>query len=87
MSEQQPVVVSGTFAVAGSTWREIQLDVAGMSPAQIAVALEEQADGVSLCHQCGPECEDPELDGLTSMNVAGVEYVRDDTGAWVEYRR
>src|ERR1044072_1797297 len=72
--------VSATFAVAGSTYREIKMDTDGMAVDEIADALEQQVDDPSFCHQCSSECEDPALEEMTSVAVDGVEYVYGETG-------
>ena len=82
--EPKIATVGGTFATAGSTYREIQLDVGNMSVEQIARELESQAESPSLCHQCTAEVEDPELQELAGLNIDGVEYVQTD-GAWEVY--
>src|ERR1044072_6548380 len=72
--------VSATFAVAGSTYREIKMDTDGMAVDEIADALEQQVDDPSFCHQCSSECEDPALEEMTSVAVDGVEYGYGEAG-------
>lgn len=84
--ERKTAVVNGAFSVGGGTARRMTLDVTGLSVDEIALKLENEATGPSLCHQCTSECEDPELTELVGLIVDGVEYVPDDHGKWTEYK-
>ncbi len=72
--------ISAYFAVGGSTWRGLAADVEGKTPDQIADLIDREFSGISLCHQCSSECEDPEAD-LTGFTVDGVDYELVD-GQW-----
>lgn len=73
--------IGAYFAVGGSTWRGMQIDTEGKAPDEIAALVEREFDGVSLCHQCISDCEDPEAE-LTGFSMDGVEYEQRD-GVWV----
>lgn len=73
--------IAAYFAVGGSTFRAVELDIEGKTPEQIAELVDRNSGYVSLCHQCAPECQGPELE-LTGFTANGVEYIRRD-GKWV----
>lgn len=73
--------IDAYFAVGGSTWRGLRFDAEGKTPDEIAALIEREFDGVSLCHQCISDCEDPEAE-LSGFSVDGVEYLQRD-GSWV----
>lgn len=75
--------IDAYYSVTGSTARSLQLDVEGKTPGEIADMLEAHFDGVSMCHQCAPDCQDPEAE-LQGFHLDGVDYERDtQTGHWV----
>jgi hypothetical protein len=79
--------IGAFYAVTGSTARTLQLDVEGKTPGEIADMLEEHFDGISMCHQCAPECQDPEAE-LNGFHLDGVDYERElETGHWVALTR
>lgn len=71
--------VSAYFTVTGSTGRRITIDAEGKTPEEIAALIDDQFDGVSLCHQCNSECEDPSGE-LTGFTLDSVEY--EERGGW-----
>ncbi len=77
--------IVASFTVTGGTARTFNLDIADKTPGEIADLLDREFDGVSLCHQCSPECEDPEGE-LSSFTIDGVDYERRD-GHWVTASR
>ena len=74
--------VSGSFEVNASNWAEVEFDTDGLSPDEIVQKLYEEHPGISVCHQCANDIEDPELGDVVGFTVDGVEYIRLD-GEWV----
>lgn len=72
--------IGASFAVEGSTYRELEIDTKGLTIDQVAQAIESQAGGVFLCHACSSECQDPELGELAGFTIDGVEYVSTPDG-------
>lgn len=72
--------ISAYFAVGGSTWRGVQVDTEGKTSDEIADLIDREFSGVSLCHQCASECEDPEAE-LTGFTLDNVDYELVD-GHW-----
>ena len=77
--------IVAAYTVTGGTARVFNLDVTDKTPDEIAALLDREFDGVSMCHQCAPECEDPEGE-LSSFTIGGVDYERRD-GQWVAASR
>jgi hypothetical protein len=79
--------VTATFEVSAGHTADSELDVANMTPNEIAAWLDENgADGISLCHQCGHDINDPQIGKLVEFEVDGRHYVfNDNTGNWTEW--
>jgi hypothetical protein len=81
----QIVTVTGTFEVGAGTTGKATLDVAGLTPDQIAELFIQKSDAYAdVCHQCARNIEDPEVGDLVSFTVDGVSYEFQD-GHWVPY--
>jgi hypothetical protein len=75
--------IRGTFEVGAGAVGEVDIDVTGMTPDEIAQAFDDAADvDTSLCHQCAHVIEDPQVGDLVSFTVDGVSYEQRD-GKWV----
>lgn len=70
-----------SYAVHGGGYAEGTIPD-GLSPNEMAEAVYEEHPGISLCHQCGSDISDPEVEAVTSFTINGVEYVQDDDGDW-----
>lgn len=77
--------IIASFAVHAGTTDELDLNLGGMTPDQIAAAIEQTAaPDTTLCHQCGSAISDPEIGDLTGFTVNGRDYERGPDGSWVE---
>lgn len=75
--------ITATFTVNAGTYAEGVLNVAGLTPDDIALKVEGELDvDTSVCHQCSHNISDPEPGDLTGFAVDGVEYELRD-GHWV----
>jgi hypothetical protein len=79
------IEIVACFAVTGSTARNMKIDIEGKTPDEIADLVDGEFDGVSMCHQCAPNCEDPEAE-LTAFTIGSTDYERAD-GHWIEVSR
>lgn len=70
------VHVSATYEVDAGTAASGEVDIAGLSPDEIAELADQLHPGISVCHQCAHEISDPEVGEMTSLVVDGVEYVK-----------
>lgn len=73
--------IIASFAVHATTTVTVTLDVKGMSPDDIAEALEDLDPYVSVCHQCAQHISGPERGELDVFAVDGVKYIHDE-GRW-----
>lgn len=74
--------VSATFEVNAGTTTDYRLDIFGKTPDEIANEIQNNAPGISLCHQCAREVADPEAGELTSFYIGGKSYSLQDDGHW-----
>lgn len=77
--------VTGVFRVNAGAARDVEMVVDGLALEQVAQALYDQAEGISLCHQCAREMSDPELGDLTQITIDERIYVPDDADGWRLY--
>lgn len=77
--------VDAYYAVSGSTYRQVTVDTEGKTADEIAQLVDRQFGGISLCHQCSGDCQDPEGE-LVGFHVDGVEYSL-VAGEWREGKR
>jgi hypothetical protein len=76
--------ITAVFEVFAGLTEDIRLDVKDLSPEQMADKIERStAAGVSLCHECAHEVNDPQVGDLVAFTVDGVEYSKRD-GEWVK---
>lgn len=75
--------ISGVFEVNAGHVVDFTADVDNLTPDQIAQLLYERDPGISICHQCAHDIDDPEPGDLAGFTVDGVEYVLVD-GEWVK---
>lgn len=76
--------VSASFVVEGGAARDVVVED-GLTIAEIATRVYDEAEGVDLCHQCGRKVSDLQLGDLTQLTVDGKTWVPDDKGGWVEW--
>lgn len=74
--------ISATFEVSGGTTGDYRLDISGLSLDEIAERLQNDAPGISLCHQCARDIVDPESGELTSFYIDDKSYSKQDDGHW-----
>lgn len=77
--------VTGVFTVNAGAARDVEMVVDGLALEQVAQVIYEQAEGISLCHQCAHEMSDPEFGDLTQITVDERTYVPDGAGGWHLY--
>lgn len=77
--------VTGVFEVNAGAARDVEVAVDGLTIEQVAQALYDQAEGITLCHQCAREMSDPELGDLVEITVDGQTYLPDGAGGWRSY--
>lgn len=70
-----------SYAVHGGGYAEGTIPD-GLTVDAMAAAIYDEHPGVSLCHQCGGDISDPEVEEVTGFTVDGVTYERVD-GEWV----
>lgn len=75
--------ISAVFEVNGSHVIDFTADVHGLDPEQIADLVYQSDPGISVCHQCAHEIDDPESGDLAGFTVDGVEY-HQVNGEWVK---
>ena len=76
--------ISGVFEVNASHTFDAQADVDGLTHDEIAELVYQLDPGISICHQCAHDINDPEPGELVAFVVDGVEYVRSQDGrSWV----
>lgn len=79
------VTVTGTFAVDAGTNGKARIDVAGLTPDEVAELFIRESDAYAgVCHQCAHNIDNPEVGDLVSFTVDGVSYEFRD-GHWVPY--
>lgn len=76
------VDISATFEVNAGTTSDHRFDITGMTPDEIAKKIEDDAPGISLCHQCARDVVDPEPGELTSFYIDGRSYSKQADGHW-----
>jgi hypothetical protein len=81
--------VVGVFTINGSATRGVEM-ADGLTVEQVAERMYAEAEGVSLCHQCAGEIDDPELGDLTQLVIDGKVYVPGEVRGsgdetWVEW--
>lgn len=70
--------ITGTFDVQAGTNGELDLDITGLSPDEIAERFAAGSDAYTgICHECAHVIVDPEVGDLVSFTVDGVDYVRE----------
>lgn len=74
--------VSATFEVGAGTVADYQLDIFNKTPDEIANEIQNDAPGISLCHQCARDVVDPEAGKLTSFYINGKSYSLKGDGHW-----
>jgi hypothetical protein len=81
----KPSHITAAFEVFASTAADVELDVTGMTPDQVADRLQDVGAYVGVCHECAHVISDPELGDLTGFSIGGRHYGLDpETGSWVE---
>lgn len=81
--DKQPATVVATFEVFGGYTEVIELpDITGMSVDQIVDVANVNVSGISLCHECGHEINDPSLGDVTSLVINDVDYVYVVNSGW-----
>lgn len=76
------VDVDATFSVVGGGAETVSVDVEGKTLEQVAYAVLENAEGISLCHQCDGQISDPFQEEVTGMFFDGQEYIPNGDGTW-----
>lgn len=79
------VDVEATFSVVGGNAETVTVDVDGKTLEQVALAVLEGAQGISLCHECGHQISDPCQEDVTGMRFEGQDYAPNPDGTWRKY--
>jgi len=72
--------ISATFEVNAGHSIDVTADTKGLTLDQIAEMLYERDPGISLCHECAHEINEPESGDLIGFTVDGVAYEPDGDG-------